>query len=250
MIQFESDPNFTTHIRGRRYRCVPPSHHARGGRAADVRARAALNARCPPAERRQGCHPEERQFNCHPEEPKATRDLACGTRSWPPVPHSRSLAALGMTEELPLGRTAGGSPSGLRPADTLAARNVAIRRDGVARPSKPFATAGGSAQLLCRVGGHLDRVPCESARSPRILVKMHASLVHSKMMRRTASITSTGIVPWRSWCRRMRGASARGWGTRFPDARQSLLFPMSHDLADDEREEKEERSLKKAEVSP
>jgi len=35
---------------------------------------------------------------------------------------------------------------------------------------------------------------------------------------------------------------ARGWGTPFPGVRQSLFFPMSHDLADDEREEKEERA--------
>jgi DNA-binding beta-propeller fold protein YncE len=31
---------------------------------------------------------------------------------------------------------------------------------------------------------------------------------------------------------------ARGWGTPFPGVRQSLFFPMSRDLADDEREEK------------
>jgi len=35
---------------------------------------------------------------------------------------------------------------------------------------------------------------------------------------------------------------ARGWGSPFPGVRQSLFFPMSRDLADDEREEKEERS--------
>ena len=35
---------------------------------------------------------------------------------------------------------------------------------------------------------------------------------------------------------------ARGWGTPFPGVRQSLFFPMSRDLADDEREEKEERA--------
>jgi hypothetical protein len=34
---------------------------------------------------------------------------------------------------------------------------------------------------------------------------------------------------------------ARGWGTSFPGVRQSLFFPMSRDLADDEREEKEEK---------
>jgi DNA-binding beta-propeller fold protein YncE len=38
---------------------------------------------------------------------------------------------------------------------------------------------------------------------------------------------------------------ARGWGTPFPGVRQSLFFPMSHDLADDEREEKEERPVKR-----
>jgi hypothetical protein len=31
---------------------------------------------------------------------------------------------------------------------------------------------------------------------------------------------------------------ARGWGTPFPGVRQSLFFPMSRDVADDEREEK------------
>jgi len=35
---------------------------------------------------------------------------------------------------------------------------------------------------------------------------------------------------------------ARGWGSPFPSVRHSLFFPMSRDLADDEREEKEERS--------
>ena len=34
---------------------------------------------------------------------------------------------------------------------------------------------------------------------------------------------------------------ARGWGTPFPGVRQSLFFPMSRDLADDEREEKQEK---------
>ena len=34
---------------------------------------------------------------------------------------------------------------------------------------------------------------------------------------------------------------ARGWATPFPGVRQSLFFPMSRDLADDEREEREER---------
>jgi YVTN family beta-propeller protein len=38
---------------------------------------------------------------------------------------------------------------------------------------------------------------------------------------------------------------ARGWGTPFPGVRQSLFFPMSRDLADDEREEKEERERKR-----
>jgi hypothetical protein len=31
-------------------------------------------------------------------------------------------------------------------------------------------------------------------------------------------------------------------GDAVPGVRQSLFFPMSHDLADDEREEKEERA--------
>ena len=34
---------------------------------------------------------------------------------------------------------------------------------------------------------------------------------------------------------------ARGWGSKYPGVKQSLFFPMSRDLADDEREEKEER---------
>jgi YVTN family beta-propeller protein len=38
---------------------------------------------------------------------------------------------------------------------------------------------------------------------------------------------------------------ARGWGTPFPGVRRSLFFPMSHDLADDEREEKGERPAKR-----
>jgi YVTN family beta-propeller protein len=37
---------------------------------------------------------------------------------------------------------------------------------------------------------------------------------------------------------------ARGWTTPFPGVRQSLFFPMSHDLADDEREEKADRARK------
>jgi hypothetical protein len=36
----------------------------------------------------------------------------------------------------------------------------------------------------------------------------------------------------------------RGWRTPFPGVRQSLFFPMSRDLADDEREEREERAGK------
>ena len=35
---------------------------------------------------------------------------------------------------------------------------------------------------------------------------------------------------------------ARGWGTPFHGVRHSLFFPMSHDLADDERQEKDERA--------
>jgi hypothetical protein len=35
---------------------------------------------------------------------------------------------------------------------------------------------------------------------------------------------------------------ARGWQTPFPGVRQALFFPLSRDLADDEREEKEERA--------
>jgi YVTN family beta-propeller protein len=38
---------------------------------------------------------------------------------------------------------------------------------------------------------------------------------------------------------------ARGWNTPFPGVRQALFFPLSRDLADDEREEKEERSARK-----
>jgi DNA-binding beta-propeller fold protein YncE len=38
---------------------------------------------------------------------------------------------------------------------------------------------------------------------------------------------------------------ARGWNTPFPGVRQSLFFPMSRDLADDEREEKVERERKR-----
>jgi YVTN family beta-propeller protein len=38
---------------------------------------------------------------------------------------------------------------------------------------------------------------------------------------------------------------ARGWQTPFPGVRQSLFFPMSRDLADDEREEQEERERKR-----
>jgi hypothetical protein len=34
---------------------------------------------------------------------------------------------------------------------------------------------------------------------------------------------------------------ARGWGTKYPGVKQSLFFPMSRDLADDERVEKEDR---------
>jgi hypothetical protein len=43
---------------------------------------------------------------------------------------------------------------------------------------------------------------------------------------------------------------ARGWGTPFPGVRQSLFFPMSRDLADDEREEREEREAKGNRKSP
>jgi YVTN family beta-propeller protein len=38
---------------------------------------------------------------------------------------------------------------------------------------------------------------------------------------------------------------ARGWSTPFPGVRQALFFPLSHDLADDEREEREEKSARK-----
>jgi YVTN family beta-propeller protein len=38
---------------------------------------------------------------------------------------------------------------------------------------------------------------------------------------------------------------ARGWSTPFPGVRQALFFPLSHDLADEEREEKEERAARK-----
>ncbi|MBV9879159.1 MAG: hypothetical protein JO180_01630, partial [Gemmatirosa sp.] len=41
---------------------------------------------------------------------------------------------------------------------------------------------------------------------------------------------------------------ARGWGTRYPAVRHSLFFPLSVDLADDEREEaSEERGAKSEE---
>jgi YVTN family beta-propeller protein len=35
---------------------------------------------------------------------------------------------------------------------------------------------------------------------------------------------------------------ARGWGAPYPAVRRSLFFPLSHDVADDEREEREERA--------
>jgi hypothetical protein len=38
---------------------------------------------------------------------------------------------------------------------------------------------------------------------------------------------------------------ARGWQTPFPGVKQALFFPMSRDLADDEREEREERATLK-----
>ena len=34
---------------------------------------------------------------------------------------------------------------------------------------------------------------------------------------------------------------ARGWDTPYPAVRSSLFFPLSIDIADDEREEKEDR---------
>jgi DNA-binding beta-propeller fold protein YncE len=43
---------------------------------------------------------------------------------------------------------------------------------------------------------------------------------------------------------------ARGWSTPFPGVRQSLFFPMSRDLADDEREERDERAGKGDRKSP
>jgi hypothetical protein len=43
---------------------------------------------------------------------------------------------------------------------------------------------------------------------------------------------------------------ARGWSTPFPGVRQSLFFPMSRDLADDEREEREEREGKTDRKNP
>jgi hypothetical protein len=33
----------------------------------------------------------------------------------------------------------------------------------------------------------------------------------------------------------------RGWNTPYPSVRQSLFFPMSRNIADDEREERGER---------
>jgi len=38
---------------------------------------------------------------------------------------------------------------------------------------------------------------------------------------------------------------ARGWQTPFPGVRQALFFPLSRDLADDEREEKAEHAASK-----
>jgi hypothetical protein len=38
---------------------------------------------------------------------------------------------------------------------------------------------------------------------------------------------------------------ARGWSTPFPGVKQALFFPLSRDLADDEREEKEQNSARK-----
>jgi DNA-binding beta-propeller fold protein YncE len=37
---------------------------------------------------------------------------------------------------------------------------------------------------------------------------------------------------------------ARGWGTKYPGVKRSLFFPLSADLSDDEREEREERAAK------
>jgi hypothetical protein len=42
----------------------------------------------------------------------------------------------------------------------------------------------------------------------------------------------------------------RGWRTPFPGVRQSLFFPMSRDLADDEREERAERAGKDKRTTP
>jgi DNA-binding beta-propeller fold protein YncE len=39
---------------------------------------------------------------------------------------------------------------------------------------------------------------------------------------------------------------ARGWGSKYPGVKQSLFFPMSRDLSDDEREEKEAREERDA----
>lgn len=41
---------------------------------------------------------------------------------------------------------------------------------------------------------------------------------------------------------RILWGDARGWGTPYPGVRQSVFFPLSVDLSDDEREEREERA--------
>jgi len=43
---------------------------------------------------------------------------------------------------------------------------------------------------------------------------------------------------------------ARGWDTKFPGVKQSLFFPLSRDLEDDEREEREERARPASKVAP
>jgi hypothetical protein len=75
-------------------------------------------------------------------------------------------------------------------------------------------------------------------RGPHAAERRHAALASARMRFDTPDAAPSDRLNRILW------HEARGWGTPFPGVRQSLFFPMSRDLADDEREEKEERARK------
>src|SRR4030095_11562843 len=72
-------------------------------------------------------------------------------------------------------------------------------------------------------------------RGPHAAARQRAALASSRMRFDVPDAAPSDLLNRILWF------DARGWGTPFPGVRQSLFFPMSRDLADDEREEKDEK---------